>query len=193
MYRIHIRPEDITITGLAPLTSYPVTLWIWDPNSTVTPRRSTWLASDGPNPPTVKIPVYSLEGLTTPNSLADRRVQFTAVSDPSGTLVIQGRKETGYNVAAANVNVLLNGFIIGAPVNDAPIVITGLTPVTPAGLTLTWLSEQGSRYHIDYSPDLSSWLPAASSIEGLPGSTSWSDSSAPAGTLQRFYRIRRAP
>jgi hypothetical protein len=184
---------DITITGLAPLTSYPVTLWIWDPTSTVTPRRSTWLASDGPNPPTVKIPVYSLEGLTTPNTLADRRVQFTAVSDPSGTLVIQGRKETGYNVAAANVNVFLNAFIIGAPVNDAPIVITSLTPVTPAGLTLTWLSEQGSRYHIDFSPDLSSWLPAASSVEGLPGSTSWTDSSAPAGTLQRFYRIRRAP
>ena len=185
---------DVRITGLAPLTSYPVTLWMWDPTSATVARRSTWLASDGGNGTTVKVPSYSLEGTNPPTSLGERQVKFTATTDADGVLLIEGRKEEGYFAAAATVNVFLNAFLIGPPQAPAvPIAITSLGPVTPQGMTLAWSSEAGRFYRLEASPDLGQWTLIDGAIPGLSGTTTFTDTTAPAGTLKRFYRVSRAP
>ncbi len=185
---------DLTITGLAPLTVYPVTLWSWDPSSTATPRRSTWSSRDGGLDPVVKVPLYSLEGATRPSGPLDRSMQFTAATDETGKLVIQGRKEEGY-VTAVTAHVFLNAFMIGAPQgpfvppgND--IVITALGPWTPDGLTITWTSEAGARYKVESSSTLSGWSPLDDNITGQAGTTSFTDTTA-AGATERFYRVGR--
>jgi len=186
---------DLTITGLTPLTVYPVTLWSWDSSSTATPRRSTWLSKDGGLDPVVKVPLYILAGAAPPASPNDRRMQFTAATDDTGKLVIQGRKEDGYT--GHTINVFLNAFMIGAPQGPftppgSDIVITGLGPHTPAGLTLTWTSQAGVRYKVETSPDLSNWGLLNDNITGEEGSTSYTDTTA-AGATERFYRVSRVP
>jgi hypothetical protein len=185
---------DLTITGLAPLTLYPVTLWSWDPSSTATPRRSTWYSLDGGFSPVVKVPLYSLQGTARPAGPQDRRMQFTAATDATGKLVIQGRKEDGY-VSTATAQVFLNAFIIGAPQGPfvppgSDIVITALGPHTPDGLTITWTSEAGARYKVEAAPNLADWGTLNDNVTGQEGTTSYTDTTA-AGAPERFYRVSR--
>jgi hypothetical protein len=185
---------DVRITGLAPLTTYPVTLWMWDPTSATVARRSTWLASDGGNGTTIKVPSYSLEGTGLPAGIGDRQVKFPATTDADGVLVLQGRKEEGYVAAGATINVFLNAFLIGPPqAASVPITITALGPVNAQGMTLAWTSEAGQLYRVEASTDLSQWSLVDGAIPGLPGTTTYTDATAPAGTLKRFYRVSRAP
>jgi hypothetical protein len=184
---------DITITGLAPLTVYPVTLWSWDPSSTATARRSTWLSKDGGLEPVVKVPLYSLQGAAPPTGPTDRRMQFTAATDNTGKLVIQGRKEIGYT--GHTINVFLNAFIIGAAQGPfvppgSGVVITALGPYTPEGLTITWTSEAGARYKVEASPNLAGWGTLNDNVTGQGGTTSYTDTTA-AGATERFYRVSR--
>ena len=184
--------QTVTITGLTPNTVYPVTLWSWDPGSTAIPRRSTWFASDGDNGPIVRVPLYAHEGTTPPASPAERSMTFTAKSDSTGQLVIQGRKEAGYT-STATALVFLNAFIIGAPAIELPpIEITALGPWTPQGLTLTWTSQAGVRYKVEASPNLAGWTTLNDNITGLAGSTTYTDTAA-AGATERFYRVSRVP
>jgi hypothetical protein len=171
---------DITVTGLAPLTWYPVTLWSWDPSSTATARHSTWYASDGDSGTVVKVPLYSLEGATQPTGVLDRRMKFDARSSTTGTLVIQGRKEDGY--IASTINVFLNGFVIGPPVT--PPLFTAI-----AGQQFTFTSDDYGVYEILASPNLLQWTTIEGALDGQPGTTSFTD---PAPTLTRqFYQVRR--
>lgn len=183
---------DVVITGLLPLTTYPVTLWAWDPTSSGTARHSTWLASDGDNAPVVKVPVYSLAGATLPTTASDRRMQFDAKTDSTGKLTIQGRKEAGYT--ASTINVFLNAFVIGAPVATGPkIVITELGPATPFGLTFTWTSQDDATYKVEASGDLETWETLSDTVDGLPDFTSYTDMTAPTGSVRRYYRVSRKP
>jgi hypothetical protein len=185
---------DVTVSGLAPLTAYPVSLWSWDPTSagTGTPRRSTWLANDGDGDPTPVVPLYSLEGVAPPASQADRRMQFVAWSGSDGGLVIQGRKEPGYSGAA--INVFLNAMVIGAPATGHPaIAITSLGPVSPRGMRFSWTSHAGAVYEIEASPDLGSWIVLDGAVPGATGVTTFFDTTAPVGTTRRYYRIGQVP
>jgi hypothetical protein len=174
---------DVTITGLAPLTWYPVTLWSWDPTSAGTPRHSTWLAGDGNNPPAVKVPLYVLDNAAAlPASANDRRMKFDALSDSSGQLVIQGRKEDGYT--GSTINVFLNAFVIGPPVT--PIRFTAI-----AGPQLTWTSDDIGVYRVRTSPDLTQWTTLNGAVDGQAGTTSFTDTTVPAGTMRRFYQVDR--
>jgi len=173
---------DVTITGLTPLTWYPVTLWSWDPTSAASARHSTWLASDGDNPPAVKVPLYALTGATPlpVNPRTDRRLKFDALSNSAGELVIQGRKEPGFT--AATINVFLNGFIIGPPVT--PLQFTSI-----AGPQLTFTSDDIGVYEVLGSPDLQSWSLLAPAVDGQPGTTAWTDPGP--DPPRRFYQVRR--
>jgi hypothetical protein len=71
------------------------------------------------------------------------------------------------------------------------LVITSLGPVTSQGLTLAWTSEPGARYRVESSSNLAQWAIAGDNITGLEGTTSFSDTTAPQGTKQRFYRVSR--
>ncbi|MFN7507176.1 MAG: hypothetical protein ACK5Q1_16635 [Limnobacter sp.] len=74
-----------------------------------------------------------------------------------------------------------------------PITINSLGPVTPQGMTLAWSSEAGRVYRLEASSDLGQWTLVDGAIPGLPGTTTFTDTTAPAGTLKRFYRVSRAP
>jgi hypothetical protein len=171
---------DVTITGLAPLTWYPVTLWSWDPTSAGTPRHSTWLATDGDNGPVVKVPRYILAGATPlPSSISQRRMKFDALTDSAGTLLIQGRKENGFT--GSTINVFLNGLFIGPPVS--PLQITAFS-----GSQITFTSEAGGVYEVRASRDLLDFDSLAPAIAGLPGTASFTDTAPP---VRRFYQVHR--
>ncbi len=171
---------DITITGLAPLTWYPVTLWSWDPTSAGTPRHSTWLASDGDNGPVIKVARYALAGATpVPSSVFQRYMKFDALTDSTGTLLIQGRKENGFT--GSTINVFLNGLFIGPPV---PLLQISAF----SGSELTFTSETAGTYEIRAAEDLLDWDLLAPAVAGQPGTTSFTD---PAPPDRRFYQVRR--
>jgi hypothetical protein len=171
---------DVAITGLTPLTWYPVTLWSWDPTSAGTPRHSTWMASDGDNGLVVKVARYILSGATPlPASVYQRHMKFDALTDSTGTLLIQGRKEVGYT--GSTINVFLNGFLIGPPV--APLQITAFS-----GSQITFTSEAGAVYEVRASRDLFDFDALAPSIAGLPGTTGYIDAVPP---VRRFYQVHR--
>jgi hypothetical protein len=185
---------DVTITGLAPLKTYPVTLWSYDPSSVTPPRRSTWSATDGDSGLTVKVPLYVIDGtLPGPTGLADRRMKFDAVSDSSGTLVIRGLKEEGYiSVPAAPHNVFLNGLIIGPAVT--PIKFTQLGPLNPAGTSfpVTWTSDDAATYLVERSTNLVDWTTLSSNVDGQAGTTTYTDGTIAQSTSTRhFYRVTR--
>lgn len=75
------------------------------------------------------------------------------------------------------------------PTNPASIFkIEGAT-ARPAGTKISWDSVLGKSYAVQWSPDLVSWYPLASSIGGTGSIISYTDLTAGAQTSQRFYRI----
>ncbi len=75
-----------------------------------------------------------------------------------------------------------------------PFVVVAIEQETNAWVTITWESCLGYLYQADTSEQLSTqtvWTVRATLI-GEDGTTSWTDTNAPAFT-QRFYRVRRLP
>jgi hypothetical protein len=182
---------DVTITGLTPLKTYPVTLWSYDPSSVTPPRHSTWSASDGDNGLAVKVPLYVIDNtLPGPSGLNDRRMDFTATSDSTGTLVIRGLKEQGYvSDPVATHNVFLNGLLIGAPAT--PLQFTQFGPLANGSFPLTWSSEDIATYKVEKSADLQTWSTINGNVDGQAGTTTFTDSGILPVDTRRFYRVTR--
>ncbi len=70
-----------------------------------------------------------------------------------------------------------------------PFQITNLE-FDPANdeVTITWPSNLGDSFSIEWSEDLLTFTELDDGIEGLEGSTLYTDS-VPAGTLRRYYRV----
>ena len=77
-----------------------------------------------------------------------------------------------------------------APTN-AHSALRLLASAAGTNLTLSWPSAAGRSYFLDYSPDLSvtpRFLPLATNLPGLPGTTTFTLTNAAAAPL-RFYRV----
>jgi hypothetical protein len=57
--------------------------------------------------------------------------------------------------------------------------------------TLTWSSEAGQTFRVEYSEDLAAWLPFTVGLPATGLTTAYLTPAAPAGTIQRWFRIRR--
>ena len=72
-----------------------------------------------------------------------------------------------------------------------PFAITSIEHDSEAGTaTVTWTSNPGIAYAIEYADDLEAWIELDDGIEGEAGTTSFTDSSIPQGAAERYYRVR---
>lgn len=180
---------DVEITGLAPDTVYPVTLWAYD-NVSGGPHSSTWAANDGGGSFVEKVAVYTFDGaLPPPTGLSQNRMDFLITTDAAGRIVIQGRMPVG--AAAATHHVFLNGLLF-SPASPR-LEFTAVAHNDAAGsTTLTWRSVPGAPYAVDFSPDLVQWTEITATLTGAAGATTtYTDTTVPAGTKRRFYQVRR--
>ncbi|HEX2747033.1 MAG TPA: hypothetical protein VHM91_03460 [Verrucomicrobiales bacterium] len=179
---------DVKITGLAPLTSYPVTIWSWDPTSAPTVRSARWSATDGAAGQAVKAD-YTMS-TTVPVLISDQRLQFSAITDATGTLLLQGRRNPDVTTTATH-SVFLNGLVIGSPATTTPLRFTSFGPLAGGNFPLTWASEDSGVYKVETSPDLVTWQTLAATVDGQPGTTTYTDSGILPSVLRRFYRVSR--
>ncbi|HWB04345.1 MAG TPA: hypothetical protein VG796_15050 [Verrucomicrobiales bacterium] len=179
---------EIMITGLSPLTSYPVTLWAYDPSSVTPPRRSTWYATDGGNGLVVKVQQYSLDNTVPgPSSLNDRRMDFTAKSDAAGTLVIRGLKEEGYVTDPVTHNVFINGLMLRT--QPPPLAFTQFGPLSGGAFPLTWTSQDNATYKVERTADFQTWTIINGNVDGQPGTTTFTDIGITPADVRRYYRV----
>lgn len=80
-----------------------------------------------------------------------------------------------------------------APPPQADFAVTRVTRLENGAFTLEWSSEQGAVYNVQASSTLyaNDWADVATGISGTAGTTSWTDTSIPAGTTHRYYRVVR--
>ena len=139
----------ITLTGLAPQTTYPIIIWGYDDSSN-NGRAADW------GPLGMRLETLTFPTTPDPSSLSDYQVSFEADSDATGTLVIEGL------VAAENPidvhNVFINALAVGQPTGSTQVVISDITFDADADtISLTWNSIPGNNYALRFSPDLIDW------------------------------------
>ena len=69
--------------------------------------------------------------------------------------------------------------------------ILSVTRPTPTSVTLTFESVAGASYVVQRATGLSGWQDQPGTVVGLAGSTTWTDTTPPAGEPKVFYRVRR--
>ena len=104
---------DITISGLAANTTYPVKIWAFD-DSSDGGRSGDW------NGATLTFP-----SSPDPTTLDDYMVETTMVADAFGTATIEGRVTAGFT---GSHNVFINGMEIGDPIQSGVYTWNSFTP-----------------------------------------------------------------
>ncbi len=137
----------------------------------------------------------------TPNSAGSWTLPYNVplAAGEEITLVLEfyspGR-QADFQVSATRVVDPLAPAFVPPPAAGTPFSITRAAVVT-GGVLIEFPSEPGVGCRIEYSPDNSIWTPCPVPVRAGGTSVQWIDrgppftSSAPAGTNQRFYRIRR--
>lgn len=101
---------EITLSGMEPGASYPITLWAFD-KSSPSIRAAVWSANDGADGAFQEKGTLAFNGADpAPASLNQYKLEFTITADASGGAVLRGLKSpTGSN----NHNVFLTALQIG--------------------------------------------------------------------------------
>ena len=114
---------DVTISGLAPNTAYPVTLYAYDRASVAPARVAQW--TDVTSTATGTLSFTGSDGqLADDAAFLARSVTLAAQTNASGQLVLQGRAAVAGN--AASHNVFLNGLQIGSS-SYLPFIATNVS------------------------------------------------------------------
>jgi hypothetical protein len=104
------RGLDVTISGLATNTVYPVTLWAYD-RASATARVAAW--TDITSSASAVLSFNGADGqLATDAAFNLRSISINATSNASGQILLQGRTTTGGH--ATSHNVYLNAIQVGA-------------------------------------------------------------------------------
>jgi hypothetical protein len=175
----------ITLTGLVPSTSYPITIWAFDEASN-NGRDADW-GPAGETAATLSFPTSP-----DPASLSDYMVSFEAGSDASGTLVIEGL--VAIENPDASHNVFINALFIGLPTGSTGPEIT-LIEYDSGTVALTFKSRPGKFYAIDQSNDLLDFSEEVDdNVEGAAGASSTRfEFDATDFGKNSFYRVRELP
>ncbi|YCM46687.1 hypothetical protein V2O64_11715 [Verrucomicrobiaceae bacterium 227] len=176
---------SITLTGLAPSTIYPITIWAYDD------------ATGGAGGASM---LWAGQSITlTPNdpvSLSDSatRVRFEAISSANGTLIIEGVVGTEEPVNPTN-NVFINGLVVGTPLGSAAPRVTRVVTIPDKNqLTLTWDSRPGVSYRIRVTSDLQgaveTWGEIADELPSGGMETSFTLPFNPGANPHHFYVVQ---
>ena len=113
---------QITISGLASNTEYPVTIWGFDIQSSASaPRVTDWSAAGGGSGTLSFDPANGL-----PTSLADYAITFNTTSNASGEIVITGLPSS--SGSSSSHDVFINGLEIGDAVSEpSSLALFGLS------------------------------------------------------------------
>lgn len=146
---------SITLTGLAPSTTYPITIWAFDESSNAQadgfPRAGDWGVAGEPAQATLTFP-----DSPDPTSLNDDTITIEVSTDASGQVVIEGI--VAAVTPSTSHNVFINAMAIGQPTGSTEIRITALDLHPEGGdSSITWTSSPGKAYAIDLSTDLVAW------------------------------------
>jgi uncharacterized delta-60 repeat protein len=117
------------------------------------------------------------------------KVRVTA--DAGSIITNAGYTLTATGGAAATGDEISTLVTAGASATGPPFVITGIVrnPATKA-LTITWNSEAGRIYNVEYSTGLTGWTEIAAGLTGQAGSSTFLDNAAArTGGGEGFYRV----
>lgn len=139
----------LTLTGLAPLTIYPITIWAFDEASN-NGRQADW-GETGKETTLLTFPTSP-----DPSTLEDYSITFEASTDATGTLVIDGIVAT--EDPDVSHNVFVNALVVGRPTGSNQLEISLIEYDAEAGrVALTWNSLPGGLYSVNFSSDLQNW------------------------------------
>lgn len=136
--------------------------------------------------------VVTLSGPMARTLVSDGTGFFGAVDLPAGKYVLTvsgpglGTRQLTVDLAGAAVNRV--DMALGPPALE--ILSHALDPAT-GRLSLTWASEPGDRFAVEFSRELQSWTALATGIPSGGLTTSYQSPPLPAGTSSRFWRVRK--
>ncbi len=172
--------------GLLPNTAYRFTLYAWDPGATDASDKE-WTVTEGGADPAV-------QSVNFEDPLVDNE-SFALVFDITTT-------ETG-TFQVVNTDGLpqsaINGFRLEALGESGPFDVTAIDySPTADTLTLTWDSNEGGKYVVKYSTDMTDWSgDLEDEIEADPGVSTTRTfelaSSGLADVTRLFFRVERLP
>ncbi len=176
----------VTITGLLPQTSYPIRIWAFDELSNGG-RRTDWGVSGEAAAGQLVFP-----DSPDPASLFDYLLEFDAVTDETGQLVLDGL--VAVESPSTSHNVFVSALVVGAPGGNALPAITGIAYDPMAGTaTVTWTSLPGHVYAFDASIDLATWFELSDNVNSQGEATSYLETGLTPADVPRFYRVRLLP
>ncbi|MDA7887782.1 hypothetical protein N9A86_00175 [Akkermansiaceae bacterium] len=176
----------VTLSGLLPSTTYPITIWAFDDDSN-NGRRADW------GVPGEETGVLSFPTSPDPSSLLDYRVDFEASTDGGGVLVLEGLVAE-VDPEGPSHNVFVNALVVGLPTGSTKVDIS-LLEYDPENLlvALTWNSRPGKIYIVQGSDDLENWDEVDDNVEGVPGVDSTRFEFDATYGDKAFYRVVEAP
>jgi len=114
---------NLLLEGFTAGQVYQVTIWSYDYNSTGTPRVSDWTANG-----TLVRENYTFAGGQAgfPTNNQQYQFSFKVTADPSGQILIQGRRDAA---SGSNPSVFLNAFQVDIAAGDPPVPVIAPTGV----------------------------------------------------------------
>ena len=147
-------------------------------------------AGDPPTP--VDGARLTLAGPVTRTLVSDGTGFYGAVDLPTGrytlTVTSPGLGTQVRSVDLPGATVAETSFFLGPPALE--ILAHSWDPATRR-LQLTWSSEPGQVFSVEFSADLGAWSPLAAGIPSGGATTAYQTPVLPAGTTSRFWRVRR--
>lgn len=135
---------------------------------------------------------FTLSGPVTRTFISDGTGFYGSVDLPTGTYTLTvSMPGFGSQIRSVNITgtqVRQESFALGAPVLEW--TQWSYNPATRRA-SLAWTSESGQTFRVEYSDNLSTWLPHITNLASAGLTTTYLTPVTPESTIRRYWRIKR--